>query len=117
MLGATSTSGASPGGSSISGCGSSKVIGPVTSTPAGQRRGYSSWGKVATSARSGLIPPWNRSSGDRPSLARCSLRSRRPCSSPMFSARVPARQTPRPTGVRGGRNPIAKKGSPGSTTG
>ena len=37
MLGATSTSGASPGGSSISGWGSSKVIGPVTSTPAGQR--------------------------------------------------------------------------------
>ena len=42
-----------PGGSSISGYGTSNVIGPVTSTPVGQRRGYSSWGKVPTSARSG----------------------------------------------------------------
>ena len=117
MLGATSTSGASPGGSSISGWGCSKVIGPVTSTPAGQRRGYSSWGKVATSARSGLIPPWKRSIGSSPSLARCALRSRRPCSSPMSRARCPARHTARPAGVRGGRSPTAKNGIPGSTTG
>ncbi|HZE04644.1 MAG TPA: hypothetical protein VE127_05430 [Solirubrobacteraceae bacterium] len=117
VLGATSTSGSSPGGSSISGCGSSNVIGPVTSTPAGQLRGYSSWGKVPTSARSGLMPPWKRSLGASPSLARCLLRSSRPCSSPTFSARCPARQTARPSGVRGGRRPTAKNGRPGSTTG
>ncbi|HET8639154.1 MAG TPA: hypothetical protein VFL89_02785 [Solirubrobacterales bacterium] len=57
VLGATKTSGSSPGGSSISAWGSSKAMGPVTSTPAGQLRGYSSWGKVATIARSGLMPP------------------------------------------------------------
>ena len=56
VLGATRTSGASPGGSSISGWGSSKVIGPVTSTPAGQRRGYSSWGKVADQRQVGADP-------------------------------------------------------------
>ncbi|MGC1166879.1 MAG: hypothetical protein WA862_12310 [Solirubrobacterales bacterium] len=44
VLGATRTSGRPPGGSSISGCGTSKVIGPVTSTPGGHWRGYSSWG-------------------------------------------------------------------------
>ena len=44
VLGATRTSGASPGGSSMSGWGTSKAIGPVTSTEAGQARGYSSCG-------------------------------------------------------------------------
>ncbi|HVS99965.1 MAG TPA: hypothetical protein VHE08_05555 [Solirubrobacterales bacterium] len=42
VLGATRTSGASPGGSSMSGWGTSKAIGPVTWTEAGQARGYSS---------------------------------------------------------------------------
>ena len=56
MLGATRTSGASPGGSSISGCGISNVIGPVSSTPRGQRRGYSSWGKVADQRELGADP-------------------------------------------------------------
>src|SRR6202000_1537794 len=37
VLGATRTSGARPGGSSTSGWGTSKGIGPVTWTPAGQR--------------------------------------------------------------------------------
>ena len=57
VLGAMTTSGSSPAGSSTSGCGSSNRIGPVTWTCGGQSRGYSSWGKVATRASSSLIGP------------------------------------------------------------
>ncbi len=78
MLGATRTSGPSPSGISISGCGTSKNIGPVTSTWSGQRRGYSSCGNVATRVSSSLNPLWSRSSGGNPTLALVSLYSSRP---------------------------------------
>jgi hypothetical protein len=59
VLGAISTSGASPGGGSTASAGRSQSSGPVTSKAGFQsRRGYSSCGKVATSARSREIPLW-----------------------------------------------------------
>ena len=63
---ATSTSGPSPSGSSTSGYGSSNANGPVTCTSAGQLRGYSSCGNVATSASCSEIPPCSRSVGLEP---------------------------------------------------
>ncbi len=58
VLGAITTSGSPPSGTAVSSpSGSSKKSGPLTRTFAGHRRGYSSWGKVATTASSSLIPP------------------------------------------------------------
>ena len=100
------------------GAGSSNIIGPVTCVCAGQRRGYSSCGNVATSTRSALSPPWNRSSGGSPTAARVSFISRRaPLAAPVTSTGSAARHSARPTGVRGGCAPNAKNGSPGSCTG
>ncbi|HUJ34525.1 MAG TPA: hypothetical protein VLW51_04905 [Solirubrobacteraceae bacterium] len=55
--GATSTSGSSPGGGSTAENGGSHISGPTTCTPAGQRRGYSSWGNVPTMHSRSLNPP------------------------------------------------------------
>ena len=58
VLGATSTSGPSPGGSSTSANGRSHISGPVTWTAGSAGRGYSSCGNVATIASRREIPLW-----------------------------------------------------------
>ena len=57
VLPAATISGSSPSGGSVSGWDGSNSIGPVMWTCGGQRRGYSSCGKFATSASSSLIDP------------------------------------------------------------
>ena len=80
--GATSTSGSAPGGASTDPKGGSHITGPTTCTPAGQLRGYSSWGNVATMHSRSLNPPWSRETGGSPSRTRASFRSVRPRRSP-----------------------------------
>jgi hypothetical protein len=48
-------------------------------------RGYSSWGNVATIARSREIPPCVSESGGSPSRPRAPFSSTRPCSSPVMT--------------------------------
>ena len=90
VLGATRTSGSSPGGSSISGWGTSKVIGPVISTPAGQLARVLELGEGPDQRQVGAdaaVEALDRRQAR--ARSRCRLRSRRPCSRPMFSARCP----------------------------
>ena len=83
----------SPGGSHSSG--------PTTRSHAGQSRGYSSCGSVATSVSERESPVWTHGSGPSPSRARQSLYSRRPCSRPRATSRsVCAPQRPPGAGAR-----------------
>ena len=61
-------------------------------------RGYSSWGKVATSASSREIPPCACSSGASPTRSRAPFSSRRPRSSPADEQR--AQRAPQPGAQR-----------------
>ena len=92
VLGATSTRGPSPAGHSTRRPAAPRRAGPVTCTPRGHARGYSSWGKVADEAQLSLIPPYCRASCGRPTRRRVSLSSRRPRSTPL--ARSGARCAP-----------------------
>ena len=64
-------------------------------------RGYSSWGNVATIARSREIPPCTSSSGGRPTRSRAPFSSTRPCSSPVITIGRTSAQIRRPTALRG----------------
>ena len=63
------------------------------------------------------IPPWMCSSGGRPTRSRAWLSSARPRRSPPPSRGRIARQSPRPTGVRGNRAPTEYGGSPAAGVG
>jgi len=116
--GATSTSGSEPGGSATSAAGGSHSSGPtVCVAGSATARGYSSAGKVATSASCDEIPPCTRASGPSPSRRRVSLSSRRPRSSPASVRRDNVLHSVRPTKVRGRRAPKENGGHPRSVRG
>jgi hypothetical protein len=115
--GATSTSGALPGGGSTGPNGCSHISGPVTRTQGSSGRGYSSCGKVATSASSWEIPPCTWSSGGSPTRPRESFSCSRPCSSPPFRSGSHCCHIQRPAPVRGSRAPIEYGGKPGEGVG
>ena len=91
--------------------------GPTSRTHAGQSRGYSSCGAVATSASEREMPVCTYGSGPSPSRARHSLYSRRPRSSPPATSRSVPRQSARPSPVRGSRAPIEYGAKPGGRCG
>ena len=103
VLGATSTSGASPGGSSTSPNGCSHSSGPVTAHPGPRRaRGYSSCGNVATIASSREMPPCVSVSGGSPTRSRAPFSSTPARSSPvMTSGRAPRPEARARARVRG----------------
>ena len=115
--GATSTTGPSPGGGSTRSPGGSQSSGPTTRSHGSQRRGYSSCGSVPTSVSARERPVCTPASGGRPSRARQSLYSRRPCSRPFATTPSKRRQSHSPAAVRGSRAPSEYGGNPGADQG
>jgi hypothetical protein len=108
VLGATSTSGSSPGGAerASSSAGRSQMSGPVTRAQGSSARHASSSGKVATSESRRERPPCSADTGRRPTRSRAPLSWSRPRRSPLRTSGSKARHMTRPAAVRGGRAPV-----------
>ncbi len=129
VLGATTTSGASPCGNSTSGCGSSNSSARSRARASGQRRGYSSCGNVATNTRSladAAVEALQRRQPDRrPRLVQLAAAlAAGPPSAPAAPARHrrPAHRRPRPAARRRRRTASParardRRGAPASTRG